>query len=137
MSLKLKLILLTLIPLIMVSASIGWISIYQAQQLGSSEVKVFRENLIKTREAALQDSVEIAMSAIRHVYSNAEKDDEQAKQQVKKILHELRYGEDGYFFVYDKTGTNLVHPILPELVGQNLIDLQDEEGDFLIEALLF
>jgi two-component system NarL family sensor kinase len=30
----------------------------------------------------------------------------------------------------------LVHPIQPELVGQNLLELQDEDGDFLIEALL-
>ncbi|MGJ7093608.1 cache domain-containing protein [Vibrio hannami] len=137
MPLKLKLILLTLIPLIMVSASIGWISIYQAQQLGSNEIKVFRENLIKSREAALQDSVRIAMSAIKPVYQNAGENDAEAQKQVKRILHELRYGEDGYFFVYDQTGTNLVHPILPDLVGQNLIDLQDEEGDFLIEALLY
>lgn len=41
------------------------------------------------------------------------------------------------FFAYDSEGTNLVHPILPELVGQNLLHIQDEEGDFLIEALLF
>ncbi len=40
------------------------------------------------------------------------------------------------FFAYDAQGTNLVHPIQPELVGQNLSQLQDERGDFLIQALL-
>ncbi|GLO61053.1 sensor histidine kinase [Vibrio sp. MACH09] len=136
MPLKAKLILLTLIPLIMVSASISWIAIYQTKSLGAKEVEIFRQNLIKSRESALKDSVDLAFSAIKPIYENAQIDDDDAKQQVKAIINEMRFGSDGYFFVYDKQGTNIVHPILPELVGQNLIGLQDKNGNYLIEALL-
>ena len=48
----------------------------------------------------------------------------------------MAYGEDGYFFVYDQHGTNLVHPRLPELVGKNWWNLQDPNGDFVIRNLL-
>ncbi|WP_413284540.1 cache domain-containing protein [Vibrio sp. MA40-2] len=137
MHLKVKLILLTLIPLIMVSASISWISIFQAKALGNKEVEIFRENLIRASESALKDSIDMAISAIDPIYQSTHVTENEAKNQVKKILNQLSYGSDGYFFVYDKNGTNLVHPILPSLVGQNLIDLQDSNGDFLIEALLF
>ncbi|MDE1224439.1 cache domain-containing protein [Vibrio aestuarianus] len=137
MPLKVKLILLTLLPLLIVTASTGWISIHQAKNLGQSEVDIFRASLIQARETALQDSVDLAMDAIRHVYTDDSLAIEDAQQQVKSILTQLRYGADGYFFAYDSEGTNLVHPILPELVGQNLLHIQDEEGDFLIEALLF
>lgn len=41
MPLKVKLILLTLLPLLLVSASISWISIYQAKTLGHKEVAIF------------------------------------------------------------------------------------------------
>ncbi|WCE28342.1 cache domain-containing protein [Vibrio sp. SCSIO 43137] len=136
MPLKAKLILLTLIPLIMVTASISWIAIYQAKSLGDKEVEIFRQNLIKSRESALKDSVDLAISAIRPIYDNPSLDKEQAKQAVKQVINELRFGSDGYFFVYDKSGTNVVHPILTNLVGKNLIDLQDENGNYLIEALL-
>lgn len=136
MPLKAKLILLTLIPLIMVSASISWIAIYQTKSLGVKEVEIFRQNLIKSRESALKDSVDLAYSAIKPIYENTSIDEVQAKESVKKIINELRFGSDGYFFVYDQNGTNIVHPIQPELVGQNLIKLQDKTGNYLIEELL-
>lgn len=136
MPLKAKLILLTLLPLILVTASISWITLHQAKTLGENEIKIFRESLIQSRETALKDSVDIASDAISHIYNNSAPDDAEAKQRVRDILSRLRYGSDGYFFAYDEFGTNLVHPIQPELVGQNLLHIQDLNGDFLIAELL-
>ncbi len=137
MPLKAKLILLTLIPLIIVTASVSWITLHQAKALGENEINIFRESLIRSKESALKDSVEMAFDAIEQVYNNSSLTETEAKSQVKETLNRLRYGTDGYFFAYDKNGTNLVHPILPQLVGRNLLKLQDQDGDYLIEALLF
>ncbi|MCJ2375255.1 cache domain-containing protein [Vibrio sp. ZSDZ34] len=137
MPLKAKLILLTILPVMIVTASIGWITLHQAKALGENEIKIFRESLIESKESALKDSVEIAFAAISHIYNDPFLDKDTAQNQVKQILTQLRFGADGYFFVYDKHGTNLVHPILPSLVGRNLLKLQDQDGDYLIEALLF
>lgn len=136
MPLKAKLILLTLLPLLIVSASISWISLHQAKTLGEKEVEIFRDSLIKSKESALKDSVDLAFDAISHIYNDPNAIEAEAKEEVRSILTKLRYGSDGYFFAYDSQGTNLVHPILPELVGQNLLHIQDNDGDFLIEALL-
>ncbi|CAM2833055.1 cache domain-containing protein [Vibrio mytili] len=137
MPLKAKLILLTLIPLVLVSVSISWISIYQAKTLGQKEVDIFQQNLIHSKEAALKDTVDVAFDSISYIYNDPTLEESVAKARVKDILNRLSYGTDGYFFAYDKQGTNLVHPVQPELVGQNLIGLQDENGDWLIEALLY
>ncbi len=134
MPLKFKLILLTLLPLLLVTASISWISIHQAKSLGEREVEIFRANLIKARETALKDSVDLALDAIALVYNDPSLSDDDAKAKVKKVLTKLRYGSDGYFFAYDANGINLVHPTQPELIGQDLLKLQDSEGDYLIEA---
>ncbi|PML53668.1 cache domain-containing protein [Vibrio lentus] len=136
MPLKAKLILLTLLPLLLVTASISWISLHQTKTLGAKEVEIFRDSLIKSRENALKDTVDLAFDAIEHIYNDPDIQEAQAKREVRTILSKLRYGFDGYFFAYDRHGTNLVHPIQPELIGQNLLQLQDEDGDFLIEALL-
>lgn len=136
MHLQAKLILLSLLPLLLVTAMTSWISIYQAQTLGESEVALFKEGLIKSKETALKDRVDLVIDAISHIYNDPSLPEDIAKQRVKDIVDKLRYGRDGYFFVYDGEGTNLVHPTLPELIGQNLIALQDESGDYLIEALL-
>ncbi|MGR5237649.1 cache domain-containing protein [Vibrio alfacsensis] len=137
MPLKAKLILLALIPVVLVSASISWISIYQAKTLGQREVEIFHQNLIQSKEAALKDTVDLAFDAISHIYNDPKLEESVAKARVKAILNRLHYGSDGYFFAYDKHGTNLVHPIQPELKGQNLLHLQDQNGDRLIEALLY
>lgn len=136
MPLKAKLILLTLLPLMLVTASISWVSFHQAKTLGEREVETLRSSLIKSREQALKDSVDLAFDAIRHVYQDPALEEQQAKLQVRQILTRLRYGSDGYFFAYDSNGINLVHPIQPELVGKNLLHIQDENGNFLIESLL-
>ncbi|PTO90169.1 histidine kinase [Vibrio splendidus] len=136
MPLKAKLILLTLLPLLLVTASISWISLHQTKTLGAKEVEIFRDSLIKSRENALKDTVDLAFDAIEHIYNDPDIKEAQAKKEVRTILSKLRYGSDGYFFAYDRHGTNLVHPIQPELIGKNLLQLQDEDGDFLIEALL-
>ncbi|HHX8283659.1 TPA: cache domain-containing protein [Vibrio diabolicus] len=137
MPLKAKLILLTLIPVVLVSASISWISIYQTKTLGKREVEIFHQNLIQSKEAALKDTVDVAFDSISYIYNDPTLEESVAKTRVKAILNRLSYGEDGYFFAYDKYGTNLVHPVLPELVGENLLYLEDENGDRLIEALLY
>ncbi|EIN5958581.1 cache domain-containing protein [Vibrio cholerae] len=137
MPLKAKLILLALLPLLIATASISWISIHQAKTLGQREIEIFRAKLMEERETSLKDSVEVAFDAVRLIASNPNLSEAEAKQQVKVVLTNIRYGSDGYFFAYDAQGTNLVHPIQPELVGQNLWQLQDERGDFLIQALLF
>ncbi len=137
MHLQAKLILLSLLPLLLVTAITSWISIYQAQALGENEVKLFKEGLIQSKETALKDRVELVIGAISHIYNDPDLPQEVAQQQVKEIVDGLRFGKDGYFFVYDENGTNLVHPIIPELIGQNLLNLQDENGDYLIEALLY
>lgn len=136
LSLKTKMILLAIIPLVLVVAVITLISLNQARDLGEHEIATFERNLIASKQQALRDYVELALTAIDHVYSAPGLQSDAAQTQVKEILRNLTYGEDGYFFVYDGAGINLVHPIQPELVGQNLIDLTDPNGDLIIQNLL-
>ncbi|MCK6261802.1 cache domain-containing protein [Vibrio sp. ZSDE26] len=136
MPLKAKLLILTLIPLLLVTASISWISIYQAQTLGEKEVEIFHGSLIEAKESALKDSLDLAFDAIFYVYNDPDLSENEAKAEVKAILTRMRYGSDGYFFAYDQGGVNLVHPIQPQLIGQNLLHIQDSDGDYLIESLL-
>ena len=63
-------------------------------------------------------------------------DEETAKLQVKTIINGLNFGKDGYYFVYDPQGVNLVHPIQSHLVGKNLYSIRDKQGDQVIKELL-
>ncbi|WP_087016099.1 cache domain-containing protein [Thaumasiovibrio subtropicus] len=136
MSLKLKLIVLTLLPLVLISLTVAWIAVHQISQLGEKEIATFEKNLLANREQALKDHLDLAFDSINHILTDPSLSDSEAQVAVKEVFNSLSYGEDGYFFVYDEQGKNLVHPIMPELIGQNLYDLQDERGNFLIQYLI-
>jgi len=138
MSLKAKFLLLAVVPLILMSVAITLISQQQAHQLSEQEITTFEENLLASKRQELQHYVSLAMTSIAHVLVEMDNGLERrfAEEEVKRILTGLTYGEDGYFFVYDRSGTNLVHPTLPDLVGQNLLDLTDSDGTPMIRQLL-
>ena len=97
---------------------------------------LFQDNLSPIALSELTSYVDLARTSIKHVLEDSSLSENEVKLEVKRILNGLVYGEDGYFFVYDQPGVNLVHPITSELVGKNLFDLQAENGDYIIRSLL-
>ncbi len=136
MPLKIKIITLALLPLLLLAGMITFVSVKQAQALAELEIVAVEQNLLASKRSELKNYVNLAEAAIEQTLKLPWLHDFEAKERVKHILKELTYGEDGYFFVYDQQGINLVHPAQPELVGQNLIDLTDDKGDPVIQNLL-
>ena len=129
-------ILLAVLPFLIVTGAVTWISVKEMQSLSSDQIELVSEKLRRTKELALKDYVDLAIAAVMPVLKNPALDEKAAQREVKRILDRLSYGKDGYFFVYDNQGVNLVHPIQAELVGQNLYDKKDIRGDLVIKALL-
>lgn len=136
MGLKSKIILLAVVPLIASTVIIIYLSLQSARELADEELSIYEFNLIHAKKEALKSHISIALSAIQPILDSDTLSDEEAKAEVKKVINRLRYGEDGYFYIYSSTGKNLVHPTQPELVGQNLWDFQDKSGNYLIQHLL-
>ncbi len=120
----------------LVTLAITYISLKQVQTLSEEEIQTFEEHLIASKRSELQHYVSLALTSIKHIINDEALNEAGAKAEIKRVLNGLTYGNDGYFFVYDKHGVNLVHPKLHELVGKNLIDLQDRNGDYVIRNLL-
>jgi len=136
MSLKLKILTLALIPLLLVTGIITLVSVKQSQALSELEIATFEQNLLASKKSELENYISLALTSIEPVMNTPWLKDFEAQEKVKRILTGLTYGEDGYFFVYDQQGINLVHPAQPELVGLNLISLTDDKGDPVIKNLL-
>tara|TARA_R110002167_G_scaffold26158_3_gene90176 strand:+ start:5506 stop:6900 length:1395 start_codon:yes stop_codon:yes gene_type:complete len=138
LSLKAKILLLTVLPLIALSLTISWMYQRQAKELAQQQVDIFEENLMASRREALKNHVHLAMNSIFPVLEQLDGGLEHsiAEYQIKHQLRGMRYGSDGYFFAYTPDGINLVHPTQPNLEGQDLIGLQDENGQFVIRDLL-
>jgi len=136
MKLKGKILLLAILPMLVVTLLITFLSASQIQSLSKQEIKTFEDNLVSSKRNELKNHVELALASIKPVLQDQRLSNMMAQEEVKRILNGLIYDSDGYFFVYDQTGKNLVHPITPALVGQDLYDLQDPSGNYVIRSLL-
>jgi len=133
---KIKIALLTLIPLILAISAIAIATAQQTKQLASTQAASFENQLIIAKKEELQNYMGLAYSAIKSIYENKNVAENHAKQQVYFTLKSMEFGKDGYFFVYDYNGINIVHPRKPELEGKDLIDFQDDNGKYLIQELI-
>jgi two-component system, NarL family, sensor kinase len=135
-NLRHQIVALAIIPLILailiVTAFITW----QSATLVRSSIDTFERNMLKAKETELLNLTNLALSAIHDIYEAAGPDDEVAKEKVRAILTALDYGKDGYFFVYDYDGNNVVHPRQTFRPGHNWLDLTDPDGDRVIANLI-
>ena len=135
MKLRYKFILLTIIPLLLSFAGIAIAVFFQATNLAQQQHKSIEDAYISSKETELKHYVTLANSAIAHVYQKGAINPKN-QEEAKKILASLDFGDDGYFYIYDLEGKNLMHPRQPELVGKSLWTLSDPEGNFTIQKLI-
>ncbi|ASP34653.1 cache domain-containing protein [Labrenzia sp. VG12] len=136
MTFKTKLLLITILPLIAVSMLIGGVTYYQSRELIAAETRSVEERILASKRQEIRNYVSLALTSIEQIYREEPNGRAAAQQEVKEILQNLTFDYDGYFFVYQLDGTNVVHPKLPHLVGGNWWDLQDDKGDYVIRNLI-
>jgi two-component system NarL family sensor kinase len=135
MKLRQKVILLAVAPLIVALCAIALFVRQQAVTLAQQQRVTIETAYLASKEAELRHYVELAAHAISTQVLSG-RNDEATLGEAKRILAELSFGDDGYFFVYDMQGNNLMHPRQPELVGQNLWSLRDASGVPTIQRLI-
>lgn len=131
-----KLTLLTLLPLLILSAGVTFLAIHQSARLSGAQSEILKDGLLEAKRAELKNYMELAYTAIRDIYEDPSLPRDVAQGLVADAFHRMEYGSDGYFFVYDYDGLNIVHPRLEHLVGQDLWNFRDEDGKFLIQRLV-
>lgn len=133
---KTKVALLTLIPLIIAIGFISFSTVQQTKELADIQAETFEEELIAAKKAELKNYLELAYTTINNIYENETFEKTYAQLEVYYTLKKIEFGEDGYFFIYDYDGFNVAHSRKPELEGKHLFDLQDENGNYMIQELI-
>lgn len=131
-----KLFLWASVPLVLAVAAITVLVTYQSRQLSQREIAALEAQMILAKQAELKNYITIARKAFFNIYGRAAPDDEEAKLRVTQILAAMLYGQDGYFFVYDYDGNNLVSPRQTEFINRNWLGLTDPDGVPVVDELL-
>lgn len=135
-SVRLKVLLIAVVPLFVITVALMAIAQVQLVDLGEQEISLARTDMMKQKQRELEDHVVMAFSAIDRVYRDKSLSREQAQHKAGQILTDLSYGNDNYIFAFDYAGTTLVHRQNPGLLGKNLIGLQDANGKLMIRELI-
>ena len=136
MQLRLKILLLSIVPMAVAAGLVILTVQSQTLKLAKQERDLVESSYLASKEAELRAYVWLAKSAIEPLLTAHDTDTAVRQTQAMAILRQLEFGKDCYFFVYDMAGNNLMHSRQPNLVGQNLRDIKDPYGGSPIEALL-
>ncbi|MET4129619.1 cache domain-containing protein [Roseovarius sp. MBR-6] len=131
-----KLFLVATLPLILTAAAVAVVVTLQSRHLAEREIETLEVQLINAKREELKNYLSLARTAFVNIYGRAAPDDNRAMEQVSQILAAMLYGQDGYFFVFDYDGTNLVSPRRTELIGRNWTGLEDPSGVPVTDELI-
>ena len=106
----------------------------QGLKLAQMEKQVVETAWLGSKESELRHYVSLAYSAVAPLQEAG--DDLATRQRRWTCWRRWNSAATAIFFVYDLQGRNLMHPRQPELVGQELWDLRDTQGQPVIQNLL-
>ncbi len=131
-----RIIILVIAPLLLITMVLGWQSLSALQQLIDEHVAKMRSELLALKKQELTQYLDIVKSTIDPVYQAAAADDDEAKTRVRDLIRQISYGDNGYFFAYTTEGINLVQPNNRAREGNNMWQMRDPDGTYVIQDMV-
>ncbi|WP_411835693.1 methyl-accepting chemotaxis protein [Pseudomonas chlororaphis subsp. aurantiaca] len=136
LSLKGKVLSLAVLPVLLFALVISLTTVVMLKEQAQNEVDETRQRLLGEAKATLQSYVEVALSTVKPLYDAATPGDTAARVQVVKLLSNISYGKDGYFFGYDSETVRLFKGNSPDGVGKSFKDNRDPNGVYVNRELV-
>ena len=124
------------IPFVLAVSAISLLMLNQSRALAEREIRALETQLTEAKKVELRNYVTQAKNGFYFIYGNAAPDDENAKKRVAQILAAMISGKEGFFFVYDYDGNNIVSPRQTEMINRNWSGLTDSEGTPVVDELI-
>ena len=134
--LRVKLLLLGLVPTLMLAVVLSSIAVYELNDLARQQESNARESLTRDRRAELKHYVEVARNAVGALYDRSADGDMAARAEAVRLLEALSYGTDGYFWGYDDQAVRVFQGDTREKIGESFSGYQDPNGVYAIRELV-
>lgn len=128
MQLRLKLLLLSTIPILVALGSVAVTVRHQTLKLAHQERELVESAYLHSKETELHHYVQLAQSAMARIAADVA-DPAARHQQALALLSRMQFGKDGYFFVYDRQGNVLLDAQQMGLAGVDLCDPSNPQSE--------
>jgi methyl-accepting chemotaxis protein len=166
MSIKTKILLLVVIPLLTLVSINSTINIVQTVSSNKETLASYKEELLKSKRKELKEHTEIVFKAAEKFYNDSMQDkigevlknrgeefkktllriyenkkntlsEQELKDMIIEVVKSYRYNNGiGYFWINDFTPDMIMHPIKPSLDGKNLSNSKDPHGKKLFVEMV-
>ena len=127
MQLRLKITLLSVVPIVVALGLVAVTVQHQTLKLAHQERELVESAYLHNKETELRHYVQLAHSALARIVNNGDALQVQQRQALA-MLAQMQFGQDGYFFVYDKDGKVLLDARQMGLQGVDLCDPDSPNG---------
>ena len=131
LSIKQKLLLISILPVLILGGVMTFFSIFQVNQQAEERLSSSREVMINDREKEVKALLEMAVSLVKPIYEEGGNVEDAAV-----LLRQFKYGESGYIFGYTDEGIRVLNGQSLERLGDSFWDLQDSNDVYLIRELV-
>lgn len=95
-------------------------------------IKKSEEKLHKRTKFRVNQAHKIATNIFEE--NKGKKSNKEIEKLIVDALRPIRFeNKDGYIFIANTKGVEILYPIAPEIEGKNMINLQDELGNYIIK----
>lgn len=131
LTIRSRLYILALVPLLVIALGMLSFTYMKTTELNEQQIEVTRSNLMNLKKAELRNYLQMAKSAIEPFLQKGA-----SLEEAYPTLKTLEYGESGYVFGYDSKGVRQVQGKSEKGIGENFWNLQDKQGNYLIQDLI-
>ena len=135
MQLRLKLAIFTTVPILIALGLVAATVQHQTLKLAHQERELVESAYLQSKETELRHYVQLASSALQQIASNGQPLPAQQSQALA-VLTGMKFGGDGYFFVYDKAGNVLLDARQMGQAGVDLCDPNSPAGEIPAKLII-
>lgn len=132
-------IFMNLLIVSIVAVSFGLMSINELSRSNLASIEEYENSLREAYDNNIKFQVENVITLLSGIYErqmDGKLTEEEAKEEGKYLIKNLRYNEDGYFWIDSTDYALIAHPIIPEKEGSNRFDETDKNGNKLIQNII-
>jgi methyl-accepting chemotaxis protein len=112
-NIRTKIVILTILSSLILGLILGVLFTVSLININQSRMKQSKDLLLQSYDRISKFEVESAVSVLQKYYDMSQKKEitfEQAQENAKNIVREMRYNKDGYFFGLTPTGIRVLFP---------------------------
>ena len=134
-----RLLIGVMIPVLITAGTIAWITGAQISANGEAELERLEAELLAARKEGLKDLIEAVKDVVMDAKNNSGLTGEEAKEEARKRIRSINFGNNNYVFAYTRAPYNLAYAPDPSKEGpvsntavlglvSNLFDAAGKDG---------